>query len=254
MRYRNKFIYFKDCFIKNSFFFKKLLSNSGRNFTGKICVLSKTHKRKTKNAIYSSLKNLIPQIFLNIWTTRSNFSNKKSCILRSNKKTYLHIPCIYGNVVGSLVFYKKNIFIKNKLIERLNQIKVGMPCFLKKVPFRFKTSNLFLFCNLKPKIATAPGTFFLKIVAPKREKLLKIVLPSKKIIFVSTWSLCFFGVNVSKDQKFFMPGKAGVNRLNGKKQTVRGVAKNPVDHPNGGRTKSCSPERSPWGWVAKLNK
>jgi ribosomal protein L2 len=29
---------------------------------------------------------------------------------------------------------------------------------------------------------------------------------------------------------------------------------NPVDHPNGGRTKSCSPELSPWGWIAKKNK
>jgi len=25
------------------------------------------------------------------------------------------------------------------------------------------------------------------------------------------------------------------------------VAKNPVDHPNGGRTKAKQPERSPWG-------
>lgn len=29
--------------------------------------------------------------------------------------------------------------------------------------------------------------------------------------------------------------------------SVRGVAQNPVDHPNGGRTKTNKPERSPWG-------
>jgi ribosomal protein L2 len=29
---------------------------------------------------------------------------------------------------------------------------------------------------------------------------------------------------------------------------------NPVDHPNGGRTKTVRPERSPWGWVAKIKK
>lgn len=39
-----------------------------------------------------------------------------------------------------------------------------------------------------------------------------------------------------------------------KKITVRGVAKNPVDHPNGGRTKAKQPELSPWGWIAKRNK
>jgi ribosomal protein L2 len=29
---------------------------------------------------------------------------------------------------------------------------------------------------------------------------------------------------------------------------------NPVDHPNGGRTKAKQTELSPWGWVAKRNK
>jgi ribosomal protein L2 len=29
---------------------------------------------------------------------------------------------------------------------------------------------------------------------------------------------------------------------------------NPVDHPNGGRTKTVQPERSPWNWVAKQKK
>lgn len=35
---------------------------------------------------------------------------------------------------------------------------------------------------------------------------------------------------------------------------VRGVAMNPVDHPNGGRTKAKQPEKSPWGWIAKHNR
>jgi ribosomal protein L2 len=29
---------------------------------------------------------------------------------------------------------------------------------------------------------------------------------------------------------------------------------NPVDHPNGGRTKSVQPEKSPWSWIAKKKK
>ncbi len=29
---------------------------------------------------------------------------------------------------------------------------------------------------------------------------------------------------------------------------------NPVDHPNGGRTKAKQPEKTPWGWVAKNSK
>jgi large subunit ribosomal protein L2 len=34
----------------------------------------------------------------------------------------------------------------------------------------------------------------------------------------------------------FLKGKAGINRLLGKRPVVRGIAMNPVDHPNGGRT------------------
>jgi ribosomal protein L2 len=32
------------------------------------------------------------------------------------------------------------------------------------------------------------------------------------------------------------------------------VAMNPVDHPNGGRTKTNSPERTPWSKIAKRSK
>lgn len=68
--------------------------------------------------------------------------------------------------------------------------------------------------------------------------------------------MCFVisGRNSKQDYKFNRLGKAGLNYLMGKKPNVRGVAKNPVDHPHGGRTKTNQPEVSPWGWVAKRNK
>lgn len=45
--------------------------------------------------------------------------------------------------------------------------------------------------------------------------------------------------------------KAGCFVNFGKKPHVRGVAKNPVDHPHGGRTKAIKCPRTPWGKVAK---
>ena len=85
-------------------------------------------------------------------------------------------------------------------------------------------------------------------------KLFKIILPSKQIKFFLPNNICFIGKNSLSVKKLFKPGKAGYNSNVGFKPIVRGVAMNPVDHPNGGRTKSCTPEKSPWGWVAKLNK
>lgn len=45
--------------------------------------------------------------------------------------------------------------------------------------------------------------------------------------------------------------KAGYYRTFGKKPRVRGVARNPVDHPHGGRTKSIHNPRTPWGVPTK---
>jgi len=48
--------------------------------------------------------------------------------------------------------------------------------------------------------------------------------------------------------------KAGINRCQGKRPTVRGVAMNPVDHPMGGgegKSSGGRPSVSPWGILTK---
>jgi len=59
------------------------------------------------------------------------------------------------------------------------------------------------------------------------------------------------GRNINLLKKFSRSSKAGDSFLRGFKSKVRGVAMNPVDHPNGGRTKTNQPEKSVWGWIAK---
>ena len=46
-------------------------------------------------------------------------------------------------------------------------------------------------------------------------------------------------------------GKAGRNRLMGRRPIVRGIAMNPVDHPHGGRTNGGRPSVTPWGLPTK---
>ena len=62
------------------------------------------------------------------------------------------------------------------------------------------------------------------------------------------------GTVSNPDQKNIQIGKAGRNRWKGKRPMVRGVAKNPVDHPHGGGEGKTSGGRnpvSPWGQSAK---
>ncbi|MEZ5774002.1 MAG: 50S ribosomal protein L2 [Hyphomicrobiaceae bacterium] len=49
-------------------------------------------------------------------------------------------------------------------------------------------------------------------------------------------------------------GKAGRSRWMGKRPTVRSIAMNPVDHPNGGRTKGGKHWLTPWGISTKGKK
>jgi ribosomal protein L2 len=65
-------------------------------------------------------------------------------------------------------------------------------------------------------------------------------------------------IYMGKNTNFYISrlteGKWGFSFHSHKKINVRGVAMNPVDHPNGGRAKSVQPEKSPWNWVAKKSK
>lgn len=133
-------------------------------------------------------------------------------------------------------------------------LRFGIPCFLKLIPNYYKISNITSLTKHKPTYATSSGTFCTKIPKKKKDKLMKIILPSKLVKFFKLNDFCFIGKNDLANKKLIQPGKAGFNSNSGFKPSVRGVAMNPVDHPNGGRTKSPTPEKSPWGWVAKLNK
>lgn len=81
-----------------------------------------------------------------------------------------------------------------------------------------------------------------------------IYLTSKKKRVINLYTECVVG-RVGGEQFFLsIGGKAGTRVFYGTRPSVRGVAMNPVDHPHGGRTKTNSPELSPWGWVTKHNK
>lgn len=76
-------------------------------------------------------------------------------------------------------------------------------------------------------------------------------MPSNEKKILKGDILCLVGRNSNINKKYEVFGKASTSYFFGKKIVVRGVAKNPVDHPHGGRTKTNKPEVSPWGWVTK---
>jgi large subunit ribosomal protein L2 len=101
---------------------------------------------------------------------------------------------------------------------------------------------------------TSSGTFCTLIKLNMHKGYCTIRLPSNKCLIILESCYVMLGRNANILPKDIWVGKAGININKGFRPTVRGVAKNPIDHPHGGRTKSNSPERTPWGRIAKFNK
>lgn len=118
---------------------------------------------------------------------------------------------------------------------------------------KFAIVNNIYFDN-KSKYASSNGTFCQIAENYVDSKIIILVLPSGKEKIISSLKFGMLGRCNNYEHNETNPGKAGHLKTIGIKSKVRGVAKNPVDHPHGGRTKTNKPEVSPWGWVAKHNK
>lgn len=104
------------------------------------------------------------------------------------------------------------------------------------------------------KISSSAGSYCSVIDNNPELGLVTLLLPSGVEKNLRNTSVCIVGRVAHEKHNTTVLGKAGKSFLLGWRPTVRGVAMNPIDHPHGGRTKTNSPEKSPWGWIAKFNK
>lgn len=87
-------------------------------------------------------------------------------------------------------------------------------------------------------------------VVAKEGDYVTLRLRSSEVRLVHARCLATIGEVGNAEHELISVGKAGKNRWLGKRSRVRGVAKNPVDHPLGGgegKTSGGRPPMSPWG-------
>ena len=241
---------FKNFFFK--FFFEKknklLLSsrknNAGRNNTGKVTILSKGPKIKSNYIFQDFIKNWNK----NLYYISSFLSWKKKiiCLIKFINGSYSYTPLAYGSYVGQIL---NTTNLPNRFWLKISPGHTVILKFLKKFSIFFNLS-----LNNKTIYAKSAGTFCQLISSNFDTNLGRILLPSGLQIFINLYIFVTVGRSSNIFNKKIIYGKAGFLKFKGKKPKNRGVARNPVDHPHGGRTKSNSPEKSPWGWVAKNNK
>ena len=144
----------------------------------------------------------------------------------------------------------KNIYLPIKLLSYRNLI--GSYNILKNLTIYCIITNLFLNKN-NFQIARSSGTYCQILEFKDFLNLVLIKMPSGLKKYINSLSYCIIGRNSNINHKYEIYSKASFCYNINKWPRVRGVAKNPVDHPHGGRTKTNKPEVSPWGWVTKYS-
>lgn len=171
-----------------------------------------------------------------------------------NKKPYqllLNAKSIYGTllVLPGIEFLSpgRKFFDLTKNLTFAKVFYLGSQILLDQLPYHLFVSYINNNYNNKRTFARSSGTFGMKLKAKKTVKLILVKLPSLITYFFLKNTKCFIGKNTNFFNNKFVEGKWGFALHKTKTIAVRGVAMNPVDHPNGGRTKAKQPEKSPWG-------
>ena len=213
--------------------------------------LIKRKKKLFKPFSYSL--NLVFHNNLNLLTSSYTYNMKpykKIITCQTLTGEFYNIPGIEYINIGRVLLSQINIILHtNKFLCK------GILTYLRKLPMNTICCNITNFNNNKLTFAKSSGSFCkLKKNKKNKKKLLLIELPSKQEVFFTKNTKAYVGQNQNFRVNELTEGKWGSSFSLKKKIAVRGVAMNPVDHPNGGRTKTVQPERSPWNWIAKKKK
>lgn len=148
----------------------------------------------------------------------------------------------------------KTIIALDYRLGKIGKLGLGDTLFLYFLPDRSVFFNISSHEQRTNVIAKSSGTYCFVVAFEKSKGYTKIQMPSGNHKYVYNFVFVTLGRNSNPHRNSVVVGKAGDNVNSGYKSSVRGVAMNPVDHPHGGRTKTNSPEKTPWGRVAKHSK
>jgi large subunit ribosomal protein L2 len=113
--------------------------------------------------------------------------------------------------------------------------------------------NISLNPNTDGKLIRSAGTYA-QLIQKINDKYAKIRLSSGELKLILLKCYATLGIVSNGNHKLIKKGKAGRSRWLNKRPIVRGVAKNPVDHPHGGgegKTSGGRPSVTPKGIITK---
>jgi len=221
---------------------KGLKSSSGRNNTGQITIRHKGngHKKKYRKISFNRSFESTGIICSLEYDPNRNTSIASVFDISNGKVYYILAP---QNIkIGDIVQSGSKIKLMSGNSLPISEIPTGN--FIHNISFRpFKNAQ----------ISRAAGTF--SKLEEKSLKYAKLKLPSGKYKYIKVTNYATIGILSNEFSFLTQKGKAGRSRWLGQRPTVRGVAMNPVDHPNGGgEGKKSGMGKSPWGKLKKRKK
>ena len=242
-----------DYYFFNLIKYKKLFLFNKNNKNKSICGTKVNYNKKSKLykliklLIYTKKNNFV--CIYNIININFNLYNYKMYALFCNNfGNFYYIP--YAHNCNLFKFY----MLSSQYSREITKIKIP---YLYSIIAKLKLSTIvfnvyanYVFNAQLNKIVycRAVGSVG-KIIMHNKTKLLTYInLPSKKNIYILSTSFCFIYFNqIFKIEEARKIPKASIKLNRGYKSSVRGIAKNAVDHPHGGNTNIIKVKKNPWG-------
>nr|AEJ72974.1 ribosomal protein L2 [Karlodinium veneficum] len=216
---------------------------TGRNSRGIITVQGKCggHKKRLRSIDFHRKQSTLSNV-LHVEYDPNRSANIALVKNRNGQENYiLHTHGVKkGNKVQSGSGYS--------FYHSFLSLAYGRSIQLKYIPLRTKVHNVELISGRGGQISRAAGTSA-EIIAHKGN-FVTLKLPSREVRVVRKECYATVGEVANGEYKNLVIGKAGRNRWFGKRPKVRGLAKNPNDHPHGGGEGRCGIGRTPstpWG-------
>jgi large subunit ribosomal protein L2 len=133
-----------------------------------------------------------------------------------------------------------------------SEIRPGNAMPLKEIPLGTEIHNVEMVPGRGGQLARSAGSVVMLVA--KEGAYAHVRMPSGEVRLVRQNCLATIGQVGNVEHDSIAIGKAGRYRWMGWRPRVRGVAKNPIDHPMGGGEGKSSGGRhpcSPWGWKTK---
>lgn len=225
-----------------------LKKDSGRNNYGRITSRRRggRHKRMYRIIDFKRSKKDINGKVISLEYDPNRTSNIALISYPDGEKTYIVAPA--GLEVGHFILSTD---------RQLDEFKVGYNLPLKNMPLATFVHCVEITPGRGAQLARSAGVSAQYVALDEVKGLATLRMPSGEVRYIDMNSRATIGQTSNSDHRNRSLGKAGRNRWLGRRPRVRGVAMNPVDHPNGGgegKTSCGGHPVSPWGQLAKGGK